>query len=67
MVSRRARIVAAALSLVYIAVNIVLFVVIPATSEWQYWGEPVRDGLAIGAAIAIGLPLFATAAGVKPS
>lgn len=64
------RLVAGLLFGVYIAVNLVLFVAIPLAGiwDWNHWGSPViRDALAVAAALAIGFPLLAAAAGIKPS
>lgn len=66
MPDKTQRLIAGGLFAVYVVVNVVLFAVVPTVGDWAYWGEPLRDGLAIGAAIAVGLPLFAVAAGIKP-
>lgn len=67
MVGKTARLIAAALFAAYIAVLVILFVAIPMAGDWGYWGEPLRDGLAIASIAVIGIPLLAAALGLKPS
>ncbi len=61
--------IAAALFAVYLTVNATLFIVFPSVGlwDWPYWGKPVRDALAVGTAIALGLPLFAITFGFRPA
>ncbi len=67
MPSSTGRAIATGLFAIYVAVNVALFVAVPALTEWSYlWGEPARDALAIGAGMAIGIPLSAVTFGIKP-
>ena len=55
------------LFVIYIAINVSFFAVIPSLTDWSYWGEDVRDALGIGLGMAIGIPLIVATFGFKPS
>ena len=66
MPTRTERSIAAVLFSIYLIINVVLFLVIPSIGGLAYWGESARDALAVGAVMAIGIPLFATTFGFRP-
>jgi len=66
MPGRTGRAIATGLFVIYVAVNVALFAVVPSLTDVPYWGDPVRDALAIGVGMAVGIPLFAATFGIKP-
>ncbi len=70
MPTRTDRLIAAISFAIYLVVNLWVLAVIPAIGPWDwsyFWGEPTRDALVVAAAMAIGLPLFLTTLGAKPT
>lgn len=65
MPSRRDRAIAGVLLAVYLVANLVVFVILPTVTDSPYWGEPIRDGLGVGLALTVGLPLLVTAIGMR--
>ena len=66
MPSSTGRALATGLFVIYVALNVWFFAVIPSLTDWSYWGESVRDALAFGVGMAVGIPLFAATFGIKP-